>query len=107
MAHRTKLLTSMGSAQAAFAEPSKVTLSCMAYISVCSTVKRLIELFHLCDDQLFISSIMQAFSVKVSRNDLFTCFVITVENLFYDVKVTIVSVKFCIYVLQNNYEAQV
>lgn len=78
MAHRTKFLTSLGSAQVAFAEPSKVNLSRLAYmyISACGIIQRLIELFHLCDDQLFISFIMRAISLKVNRNDFFTCFVI-------------------------------
>lgn len=50
MAHRTKFLTSLGSAQVAFAEPSKVNLSRLAYmyISACGIIQRLIELFHLC-----------------------------------------------------------
>ena len=63
MAHRTKLLTSLGSAQVAFAELSKVNLSHLTYISACVIVKRLIELFHLCDINYFL----QHFPLKITK----------------------------------------
>ena len=63
MANRTKLLISLGSARVAFAEPSKVNLYRLAYIPACGIVKRVIELFLLCDDQLF----PPAFSLKITN----------------------------------------
>ena len=63
MAHRTKLLTSLGSAQVAFAELSKVNLSHLTFTSACVIVKRLIELFHLCDINYFL----HYFPLKITK----------------------------------------